>query len=132
MKRLVASLLTAAVCLTLFAGCSGGTKPANANSAASEAKSGTTGAGVPTDKITLRFQWWGGDDRHKATNDAIKKFEQKYPYITIKAEYGGFDGMQDKVNTEKAGHMDAERRRRKYRPRLRIRLHRPGSRRQTP
>lgn len=78
MKRLVASLLTAAVCLTSFAGCSGGTKPAKANSAASqasEAKSGTASAGVSTDKVTLRFQWWGGDDRHKATNDAIKKFE---------------------------------------------------------
>lgn len=108
MKRFVASLLTAAVCLTSFAGCSGGTKQANADSAASqqasEAKSGAANAGVPTDKVTLRFQWWGGDDRHKATNDAIKKFEEKYPYITIKAEYGGFDGMQDKVNTEKAGH----------------------------
>ena len=108
MKRLLASVLTVAVCLTSLVGCSGKSTPADTNSAgktpSAEAKSEAGSQGIPTDKVTLRFEWWGGDDRHKATNDAIKKFEEKYPYITIKAEYGGFDGMQEKVNTQKAGH----------------------------
>lgn len=106
MKRLLAGILSAALCLTAFTGCGGKSTPGAADSAAPAPSSGTVSedsGAVPTDKVTLRFEWWGGDDRHEATNKAIKKFEEKYPYITVKGEYGGFDGMQDKVNTQKAG-----------------------------
>ncbi|WP_434564705.1 ABC transporter substrate-binding protein [Thermoanaerobacterium thermosaccharolyticum] len=54
-------------------------------------------------EITLRFSWWGGDTRHQATLNAIKLFEQKYPNIKIKAEYGGFNGYLDKLTAQIAG-----------------------------
>lgn len=54
-------------------------------------------------EITLRFSWWGGDTRHQATLDAIKLFEQKYPNIKIKAEYGGYNGYLDKLTAQIAG-----------------------------
>lgn len=110
MKKLIASVLSLALCAGLITGCSQGAnsggKTANATTASQSGKSGTSvsSGGVPTDKVTLRVEWWGGDDRHKATLAAIKKFEEKYPYITIKAEYAGFSGMQEKVNTQMAGH----------------------------
>lgn len=109
MKRLLAVALAAALCVSTVAGCAGGkTAAGTAVSAAAPASqsAGTSvsSEGIPTDKVTLRFEWWGGDDRHKPTLEAIQKFEEKYPYITIKAEYAGFDGMQEKVNTQMAGH----------------------------
>lgn len=53
--------------------------------------------------ITLRFSWWGGGERHDATNKAIKAFEAKNPGVTIKGEYGGFLGYADKLAVQMAG-----------------------------
>ncbi|MDE6779945.1 MAG: ABC transporter substrate-binding protein, partial [Ruminococcus sp.] len=55
------------------------------------------------DKCTLRFSWWGGDDRHEATLKAIELWNVLHPDIEIKAEYGGWDGWQEKINTQIGG-----------------------------
>ena len=52
------------------------------------------------DPVTLRFMWWGGDERAQATLDVIDKFEQEYPWITIEAEYGSSDGYQEKLTAQ--------------------------------
>jgi ABC-type sugar transport system, periplasmic component len=59
-------------------------------------------ATVGSRNATLRFSWWGGDDRNKATLDVINQFEKKYPKISINAEYGSSDGYNDKLATELA------------------------------
>lgn len=53
--------------------------------------------------ITLRISWWGGEDRHSKTIEAIKLFEKTHPNIKVKAEYGGWQGWQEKVTTQMAG-----------------------------
>ena len=58
--------------------------------------------------IVLRVSWWGGEDRHKKTIEAIKLFEQAHPNITVKAEYGGWQGWQEKITTQMAGGMAAD------------------------
>ncbi|MDO4330736.1 MAG: ABC transporter substrate-binding protein [Lachnospiraceae bacterium] len=50
-----------------------------------------------TAPITLRMNWWGGDSRHQATLEAIKKFQEKYPNITVNPEYEAFTGHEEKV-----------------------------------
>lgn len=55
------------------------------------------------DKCTLRFSWWGGDDRHEATLKAIELWNEKYPDIKIEPEYGGWDGWTEKLNTQVSG-----------------------------
>lgn len=55
------------------------------------------------DKCSLRFSWWGGDDRHEATLAAIKLWEKKHPDITIIPEYGGWDGWTEKVSSQISG-----------------------------
>lgn len=55
------------------------------------------------EKVTLRFSWWGGDERLKATLDVIDQFEEEHPNITIEAEYGSSDGYSDKLATQLAG-----------------------------
>ncbi|MGH2332450.1 ABC transporter substrate-binding protein [Thermoanaerobacter mathranii] len=65
--------------------------------------SGSTQTQEEQKEVTLRFSWWGSDTRHKATLEAIKLFEEKYPNIKIKAEYAGWDGYLDKQTTQIAG-----------------------------
>ncbi|EOH85980.1 hypothetical protein UAS_01671 [Enterococcus asini ATCC 700915] len=53
--------------------------------------------------VTLRFWWWGNDDRHQATLNMIKNFESENPKIDIKAEYVGFGSLEEKVTTMLTG-----------------------------
>lgn len=55
------------------------------------------------DPCTIRFSWWGGDDRHQATNEAINLWNEKHPEIQIIAEYGGWDGWTEKVSAQLSG-----------------------------
>ncbi len=55
------------------------------------------------DPCTIRFSWWGGDDRHQATNEAIKLWNEIHPEIKITAEYGGWDGWTEKVSAQLSG-----------------------------
>lgn len=52
------------------------------------------------DKCTLRFSWWGGDDRHEATLKAIDRWKELHPEIEIVPEYGGWDGWTEKVTSQ--------------------------------
>ena len=50
-------------------------------------------------EITLRFSWWGGDDRHKATLAAIEAYEKEHPNVKIEGQYQGYDGYYEKMIT---------------------------------
>jgi len=54
-------------------------------------------------KVQLRFSWWGGEDRHKATLKAIEKYMELNPNVEIIGEYSGFDGYSQKLSTQIAG-----------------------------
>lgn len=110
-KKVISVVLAAMMGMTLFAGC--GSNSANSEAPKAEASSGsaaataagTTASAATTasgeeEPVTLRFMWWGGDDRATATLDVIKQFEAKYPYITIEPEYGSSDGYQEKLTTQ--------------------------------
>lgn len=53
--------------------------------------------------VTLRFSWWGGDERLTATLAVIEQFEALHPNIKIEAEYGSSDGYTDKLAAQLAG-----------------------------
>jgi len=59
--------------------------------------------GTAKEKIILRFSWWGGESRHKATVAAIERYMQLHPNVEIKPEYSGWDGYHDKLTTQYAG-----------------------------
>ena len=52
------------------------------------------------ESVTLRFAWWGGDDRHTATLKAIEEYQKINPNVKIEAEYQGYDGYNDKILTQ--------------------------------
>lgn len=53
--------------------------------------------------VTLRLSWWGGSDVHRSYLAAIKRFEAKYPHISVKAEYTGWAGHLERLTTQIAG-----------------------------
>ncbi|WP_069997353.1 ABC transporter substrate-binding protein [Cellulosilyticum sp. I15G10I2] len=104
MKKVLAMSMATCLLATSMVGCAGGNKPAPAPAPA-EQKTDTPAA-TPADskeQVELRISWWGGDDRHTATLDAIKKFEELNPNIKVKSEYGGWDGHPEKITTQLAG-----------------------------
>lgn len=94
-KKLIALLLASVMSLSVI-GCgstdtAGGKQSAAGNSAATEQEK---------EPVTLRFMWWGGDERAAATLNVIDEFQKEYPWITIEAEYGSSDGYQEKLTAQ--------------------------------
>ncbi|THF48700.1 ABC transporter substrate-binding protein [Allorhizobium terrae] len=56
---------------------------------------------------TLRMSWWGSDDRHKATQEALKVCGEKFGH-TINPEFTGWTGHQEKITTQIAGGTEAD------------------------
>lgn len=51
------------------------------------------------EQITLRFMWWGGDERNEATLAVIDQYQKLHPEIRIEAEMNSDQGYIDKVST---------------------------------
>ena len=52
---------------------------------------------------TIRFVWWGNQDRANATNKAIALFEKRNPNIHVQTEFSGYAAYVQKLTTEIAG-----------------------------
>lgn len=116
MKKLLTAAIAASLTSLFLAGCGGGSKTGSANLATENDSSQTEVAKQADGKqdtamgdlVTLRFSWWGGDSRHKATLACIDAYMKENPNIKIEAEYGGFDGYQDKISAALAGGTEAD------------------------
>ena len=108
MKKLtkkMMSLSLAAVMGLILVACGGG----NTQKPAGEVKPTETEKPVAsTEPVTLRFSWWGGDERHEATLAAIRDFEAGHENIKVEAEYGGWSGWQEKITTQMLGKQEAD------------------------
>lgn len=108
-KRWISLFLIAALAVTM-AGCSGKTENRNHNSGADTVESKTnneedekTENGKETkkeDQITLRFCWWGNEDRHKSTVAALELYMEKNPNVEIISEFLGWDGYLEKLTAQ--------------------------------
>ena len=56
-----------------------------------------------TDKVQLRFTWWGSQDRHNRTIKAIELFQQMHPNISITYEFANFQDYFTKMATYATG-----------------------------
>ncbi|MBX9467928.1 MAG: ABC transporter substrate-binding protein [Rhizobium sp.] len=55
----------------------------------------------------LRMSWWGSEDRHTATHEALKVCGDKFGH-TISPEFTGWTGHQEKIATQLAGRTEAD------------------------
>ena len=54
-------------------------------------------------KQTIRFVWWGNQDRATATQKAVAAFEAKNPNIKVQTEFSGYAAYVQKLTTQIAG-----------------------------
>lgn len=109
-KKILTLILSLSMTTVLLAGCGGSGDDTVQDQAVGDTSgdSADNSSGAPAkassdgDQITLRFAWWGGDERAEATLAVIDQFEKLHPNITIEAEYGGSDGYHDKLATSLA------------------------------
>ena len=71
-------------------------EPVSSQNSADSQSGGSADSG---DQITLRFMWWGGDDRNEATLAVINQYQELHPNIRIEAEMNSDQGYVDKVST---------------------------------
>ncbi|MDQ0207246.1 ABC transporter substrate-binding protein [Alkalicoccobacillus murimartini] len=66
---------------------------------------GPTGGneGSEDGQTVIRVSWWGADERHNMTTEAIALFEEKNPDIKVEPEYTGFDSYWERLTTQAAG-----------------------------
>ncbi|MCL2197492.1 MAG: extracellular solute-binding protein [Defluviitaleaceae bacterium] len=57
---------------------------------------------------TITFEWWGGDARHEAINNAVAIFMDRYPHITVNTIYGAFGGYLDRLTMDLAAGTEAD------------------------
>lgn len=109
-KKILTLILSLSMTTVLLVGCGGSGDDTVQDQAVGDTSgsSADNSSGAPAkassdgDQITLRFAWWGGDERAEATLAVIDQFEKLHPNITIEAEYGGSDGYHDKLATSLA------------------------------
>ena len=112
-KKLLAMGLSVTMIAGMLTGCgSSSTESGDSTASTSQTQSEVTEqntaseisqtAASDDEPITLRFAWWGGDERNAATLEEIEQFEALHPNVTIEAEYGGNDGYHDKLATQLA------------------------------
>lgn len=112
-KKLLAMVLSVTMIAGMLTGCgSSSTESGDSTASTSQTQSEVTEqntaseisqtAASDDEPITLRFAWWGGDERNAATLEVIEQFEALHPNVTIEAEYGGNDGYHDKLATQLA------------------------------
>lgn len=70
--------------------------------------SGSSGSTKDAEAVTIKFAWWGADNRHDAMQDVVALFEEEYPHITVNTEYGAWDGWQEKTLTQLSGKTEAD------------------------
>ncbi|MFC9947962.1 ABC transporter substrate-binding protein [Streptomyces pratensis] len=52
---------------------------------------------------TIRFVWWGNEDRAKATEKVVALFEKEHPNIKVQTEFSGYPAYVQKLTTQIAG-----------------------------
>ena len=81
MKKVLSVTLASAMAVVTLAGCGGGNSAQQTKTAetAATTAAGATEAAESTktgdqEPVTIRFSWWGGESRHKATLEAVDAF----------------------------------------------------------
>lgn len=61
--------------------------------------SGTSADGT----VTIRYSWWGAEERQKRISQSIQLFEKKFPKIKVKTDFQDYVAFWEKFQTQAAG-----------------------------
>ena len=78
------------------------TTAAPADTAAAGKGEETTAGEGAGELVTLKFSWWGNQNRHDYTQKILDKYTELHPNVTFEAMPSGWDGYFDKLSTQAA------------------------------
>ncbi|MEV5521574.1 extracellular solute-binding protein [Streptomyces pseudogriseolus] len=61
------------------------------------------GSGSGDGTVTIRYAWWGAEDRARRINKTIDLFEKKCPKIKVKTDFQPYSDFWKKFNTQASG-----------------------------
>ncbi|WP_458078141.1 ABC transporter substrate-binding protein [Streptomyces sp. EMB26] len=61
------------------------------------------GSGSGDGTVTIRYAWWGAEDRARRINKTIDLFEEKHPKIKVKTDFQPYTDFWKKFNTQASG-----------------------------
>jgi multiple sugar transport system substrate-binding protein len=64
---------------------------------------GTTDTSASPENVSLRFNFWGAQDRADVTAKAVAAFQTKYPNIKVETSFAEFNAYFTKLATEVGG-----------------------------
>ncbi|MFC0211998.1 ABC transporter substrate-binding protein [Paenibacillus chartarius] len=96
MKKVMFTVLSAALLLSACGGGAGNGSSSNTGGAAAPAADGKK------EPVTIRVAWWGGQARHDYTLKVIELYQQKHPNVKIESEYAAFDDYWKKLAPQAA------------------------------
>ncbi|GGG18939.1 ABC transporter substrate-binding protein [Paenibacillus abyssi] len=88
---------------SLMIGCSSTNSGTVSRESNESGESSNTSSSSQPEKVTLRFSWWGAQERNKATLDAIERYMELNPHVTIQGEYMDYSGFYEKLVAQLAG-----------------------------
>lgn len=59
-----------------------------------------TNVAAEGENVEMTFSWWGGDERHNATQEAVDLFMEENPEITVKTNFGAWSGWEEKLSAQ--------------------------------
>jgi multiple sugar transport system substrate-binding protein len=62
---------------------------------------GNSGSGDGT--VTIRYSWWGAEERAKKIKRTVALFEKKYPKIKVKTDFQDYEAFWEKFQTQASG-----------------------------
>lgn len=98
MKKNAVWSLIIVVLLSIFTGCSGGSKSESTKESSKPATSATAAATTVTKEVKLSLSIWGDDARKKIIEDQLVKFNQKFPHIKVEVQLIPFADYQQKMS----------------------------------
>ena len=60
------------------------------------------------DATSIRFSWWGNDNRHEYTMNGVNIFEENNPLIKVKKTYGVWQGFEKRMQVAMESHTEAD------------------------
>lgn len=104
MKKGLLFLLTVLMFFIVACGGNGEAEPTDVDGDQGQSE-GTSSDDESSDdeQVSIRVAWWGNQERHDMTLEAIELFEELNPDIEIQPEYTGWDGYWERLNTQAAG-----------------------------
>lgn len=102
-SKFVFLLLAATLVLGACSSSNGGNNGKNNQgaTAAPGASNATEMPDVPSaEPVKLRITWWGSQERHDATLEALEKYTELNPNVTFEHEFSGWDGYFDKLGVQ--------------------------------